>query len=241
MAQTLLRTSEIQPEPELDGSRQTDILARLQPASRREFERHCTHVDATSGDVIFAQGEIHHDSFLITSGLVRTYYLSPLGKEITLAFWSDGNLIGGPDFFGGSPHVWSARCVKDTTMLAIDGPTLKQLTQRLPDLADSVIDALTFKMRWISVLLQTFATECVINRLAHQLARLADMHGYQHDDGVAIRHEFTQEDLATMVGATRQWVSMTLNQMQRANLITFKNRRLIVRDLEALRRFGVDT
>lgn len=217
---------------------QGDILARLEPASRAELERRCTARRVSAGTVLFAQGEPHTETFFLQNGLVRTFYLSPSGKEITLAFWSAGDLIGGPDFFGDSPHIWSARCVKDTSLLAVAGPELRALTRAHPDLCECVVDALAFKTHWLSVLLQSLTTECVTDRLAHQLVLLCSIYGVEDKDGIAIRHEFTQEDLAGMVGATRQWVSMVLNQLQRAGLIRVRNRHLVIRDPDALMRFG---
>jgi CRP-like cAMP-binding protein len=184
---------------------------------------------------LFRQGRPHVDTFLIDRGLIRTYYLSPVGKEITLAFWADGNLIGAPDLFGNAPHVWSAQAVKDTSLLVIDGATFRRIACVNPGIAGAVMDALAFKIHWLSVLFQTFTTESVTDRLAHQLVRLSEMHGRPHPDGTAIAHEFTQEDLASMVGATRQWVSITLNELQRAGLVRVEKRRLIVLDLDGLR------
>lgn len=217
---------------------QTDILGRLSPKTRAEFERRCSERRVSAGTILFRQGELHTNTFLIKSGLVRTYYLSPPGKEITLAFWAAGNLVGGPDFFHRVPHIWSGRAVKDSTLLVIEGAALKRLACRLPDLAECVMEALTFKVHWLSILLQTLATECVADRVAHQLVRLSDMHGHVDRRGIVIQHEFTQHDLAAMVGATRQWVSIALNQLQRAGLIRVNKRHLVIRDLEALKQFG---
>ena len=212
-------------------------LDRLTPESRGAFEANSRPVDAPAGSVLFAQGEPHTDTFLVGDGLVRTYYLAPNGKEITLAFWSRGNLIGGPDFFGAARHVWSAATVKASTLLAIEGETLRTLARRHFDLAEWIIETLSFKTRWSSLLFQSIATECVTNRLAHQLVRLSEMYGRPDEDGVAIAHEFTQEDLAGMIGATRQWVSTTLAELQRADLILLRNRRLVIRNPDELRNF----
>lgn len=229
------------------SARHTDFLAGLTDADRAAFLGRCEVRRAPAGTTLFSQGQPHTESFVVARGLIRTYYLSPVGKEITLAFWAAGHLVGGPDFFGSSCHVWSARSVKDTDVYALDGAVLKQLVLSSPGIAESVIDALVFKIHWLSHLFQKFATESVTDRLAHQLVRLCEMHGHPQADGVSIEHEFTQEDLANMVGATRQWVSITLSELQRAGLVRIEKRRLMVLDLEALRNYyteagaGVET
>ncbi len=213
----------------------SDFLERLPAEDREIFLANCETLTAEPGVVLFHQGRPHTDTFLIDRGLIRTYYLSPQGKEITLAFWSDGNLIGAPDIFGSTPHVWSAQAVKATRVQVIEGSRFRDIASARPGIACAVMDALASKIHWLSVLFQTFATESVADRLAHQLVRLGEMHGRPHSEGTAIAHEFTQEDLANMVGATRQWVSITLNELQRAGLVRVENRRLIIRDLDGLR------
>lgn len=213
----------------------SDFLDRLGDDDRRLFLAHCAERVVSRGEVLFEQGQPHSNTFLIDQGLIRTYYLSPQGKEVTLAFWADGNLIGAPDLFGSTPHVWSAQAVKETRIKVIEGPRFREIACAHPGIAAVVMDALAFKVHWLSVLFQTFATESVTDRLAHQLIRLSEMHGQPHTEGTAIAHEFTQEDLANMVGATRQWISITLNELQRAGLVLVENRRLIVRDLQGLR------
>ncbi|MDA0655688.1 MAG: Crp/Fnr family transcriptional regulator, partial [Proteobacteria bacterium] len=63
------------------------------------------HVPA--GETVFFQGERHEGIFLIEFGSVRTFYVGPSGREITLAYWTRGNFVGGPEIFGGGEHIWS--------------------------------------------------------------------------------------------------------------------------------------
>lgn len=60
------------------------------------------------GETIFLQGDRHNGIFLIEAGQVRTYYAGPSGREITLAYWTPGHFVGGPEVFGGGLHIWSA-------------------------------------------------------------------------------------------------------------------------------------
>ncbi len=212
-----------------------DFLDRLNEDEKLAFLTGCVPMQAKPGEVLFRQGSPHVHTYLIEQGLIRTYYLSPLGKEVTLAFWSDGNLIGAPDMFGNTPHVWSAQAIKKTRLWVIEGRTFRRIACGNPGIANAVMDALAFKVHWLSVLFQTFATESVTDRLAHQIVRLSEMYGQPHPEGTVIAHEFTQEDLANMVGATRQWVSITLNELQRAGLVRIEKRRMVVLDLAGLR------
>ena len=54
---------------------------------------------------IFSQGEQHDGIYVIESGDVRTYYLGPMGRELTLAYWTPGHFVGGPEIFAWPTHV----------------------------------------------------------------------------------------------------------------------------------------
>ena len=65
----------------------------------------------TDNETLFAQGERHDGVFLIESGLIRTFYMSPAGREITLAYWQPGNIVGTPQVLGTGTHMWSGVAV----------------------------------------------------------------------------------------------------------------------------------
>jgi CRP/FNR family transcriptional regulator, cyclic AMP receptor protein len=219
-----------------------DILAQLSPSDRELMLDKSTEVKFPRGSHLFVQGSPHAGNFFIRSGVVRTYYVSPSGKELTLAYWTVGDLLGGPDFFGKAMnHVWSAQAVEDTCALVIDGEDFAEIAieiPKLPSLARLVINTLIFKLRWMSILLQLQGTASVSVRLAHLLLKLSEMSGREHPEGTVIEHRFTQDDLANMIGATRQWVSVTLKRLRRQGIVQFKGRELIILDHDALRRVG---
>lgn len=201
----------------------------------------CTRKRIAKGGSVFTQGTLHTTTFIIARGLVRTYYISPTGREATLAYWSDGDLIGGPNMLtADTMHVWSARAVEDVEVWCIAAPDLERLVHARPAIARFVIDSLTLKLFWLSALVQAFGTQSVFLRLAHLLLKLADLYGTPTRNGVAIRHYFTQEDLANMVGATRQWVSITLRHFQRDGIVRCRKRQLEILKVEVLRRMVGD-
>lgn len=217
-------------------------FAMLPDEDRQILLARCSRRRYPKGAPMFAQGEPHALNFVIESGLVRTYYTSATGKEITLSYWSAGDLIGGPNFLGArTGHIWSARAVGDTWVWAISPEDLQQLVESRAAISRFVIESLVFKVSWLSGLLQAFGTQSVVFRLAHLLLKLAEMYGMPTNGGITIQHHFTQEDLANMVGATRQWVSTTLRYFQRDNIVCSAKGRLVIQNIELLRRIVGET
>ncbi len=191
-----------------------------------------------AGQRLFDQGSLHTCTYIVEEGLVRTYYCALSGREITLGYWSEGNLVGGPNFFGGGYHIWSGKAVRKTRVLAIGDSDLKQLATHDPDILFWVAEAMAFKLRWLSILFQLHGTEPVRQRLAKILVMLSDIYGAPEDDrsggAITIKHKISQSDLATLVGASRQWTNKTLNELQELGLITLANRQIRILNLQGL-------
>jgi CRP/FNR family transcriptional regulator, cyclic AMP receptor protein len=187
------------------------------------------------GDYLFRQGEPHRGIFIVREGAVRSFYSAPNGREITLANWTAGNFVGGPDIFGEAPHVWSGIGAETGVAIRLPGRAVQQLIADMPNFAIGLVQSLAYKGKCYSSLLQMLGTRSVVERLAHLLLNLSDLKGVRFGDVIVIAPVPSQEELAAMVGATRQWVSMTLEKFRKRGLIELAPKRLAVRQIAALR------
>ena len=88
------------------------------------------------GKPLMSQGEAHHGICLIESGVVRSFYVAPTGRVITLAYRHHGNFVGGPQIYGGGEHLWSAVAVKTSVVLALSGRDVRELMECFARLLD---------------------------------------------------------------------------------------------------------
>lgn len=186
-------------------------------------------------DMIFRQGHRHDGIFLIDNGMARTFYASPSGREITLAYWTPGNFVGGPEIFGGGVHIWSAVAVQQSKIFFLKGAELKSLVKSLPNLALGVIDGLVHKGKCYSELLQILGTRSVKGRLAHLLMTLATRYGVETKKGLLIERRYTHDELANMIGSTRQWVTKMLDRLAKQGFTGKQGSYILIRDPKALR------
>lgn len=180
------------------------------------------------GQTIFSQGAKHDGIFLIESGRVRVFYSSPLGREITLAYWHAGNFVGGPEVFDTGIHQWSGVASSNCGVVQLPGKELRTLASEIPNLAIGLIEGLAFKGKCYSALAQMLGTRSITQRLAHLLLHLMDLYGVEDPDGTVIAAAFTHADLAHMVGATRQWVTISLKRMQEKRIVLTKRSQIVV-------------
>jgi CRP-like cAMP-binding protein len=214
--------------PTARSAKQPNIFARLTAGQRNRVIARGVHLRLSEGEALFAQGEKHVGIYLIEDGLVRTFYTSPAGREITLAYWQPGNIVGTPQIFGTHVHQWSGIAAMETNVLALRGQDIFELMQRIPMFAIAVVETLEFKGKCLSALVQMLGTRSVAERLAMLLCNLAEIYGVKEKDGIAIGEPFTHEVFAQMVGASRQWVTMTLDRMRNENLIRIGKCRTVI-------------
>ncbi|WP_156964563.1 Crp/Fnr family transcriptional regulator [Methylocapsa aurea] len=191
-----------------------------------------------AGQDVFRQGERHEGMFVILSGEVRTYYTGPSGRELTLAYWTPGNFVGGPEIFGGGQHMWSGRAMRLTQVLHVRGGELRRLMSETPNLAIAMVEALEHKGKCYSAMIHMLGTRSASERLAQLLVLMADRDGRRCKEGVVISRTLTHEDLAKMVGATRQWVTMTLERLVAQGMIDIRRTQIVILDEQRLRRFA---
>jgi CRP-like cAMP-binding protein len=186
------------------------------------------------GATLFTQGSQHDGIYLIETGRIRVFYTAPAGREVTLAYWHPGNFVGGPEVFGGGTHVWSGVAAMNSSVLHLPGKVLRALVTQIPGFAIGLIEGLAFKGKCYSAMAQMLGTRSITERLAHLLLHLADLYGVPDDDGIAIAAAFTHAELAHMVGATRQWVTISLKRLGDQGVVSTRRSDILIRRPDVL-------
>ena len=150
-----------------------------------------------AGEYFFRQGDRHDGIHFIQSGRVRSFYLSPSGREITLAYWPKGHFVGAPQILGGGEHMWSSVATEPSVGLWLPGDVLRQLIYKTPNLAIAVIEGLVYKSMCYTALLQIMGTQSKTSRLGHLLLTLATPRA-DEPNAADVRQQFTQEDRLTV-------------------------------------------
>jgi CRP-like cAMP-binding protein len=217
-------------ETPVEVASKTNFLSRLNAEEYRRVREIGHEQRVGAGESVFCQGDTHDGIFLIESGSVRTFYTGPTGREITLAYWTPGHFVGGPEIFGGGAHMWSGVATQATRLLWLRGADLYRLMERTPRLALGIVEGLVQKGKCYSALVHMLGTRSVVERLAQLLLILADTDGKPTEKGIEIQRSFTHEELANMVGSTRQWVTVTLDKFQKQGAIRICGRRISLTD-----------
>jgi CRP/FNR family cyclic AMP-dependent transcriptional regulator len=209
----------------LDSLGESDRKRLLSIGRKRTFEPE---------EVLWRQGDLHEGIYLVNSGRIRSFYLAPSGREVTLAYWFAGNFVGGPDLFGGSPHVWSSSAVQRSDTIFLPGPALRKVSMESAPIAVALLDALSFKAKCYCAMAQMMGTRSAADRLQRLLVFLATVYGLKGDDGILVAASFTHAELAALIGSTRQWVTIQFAKLQRRGVLRYNRGIILVLNLRAL-------
>jgi CRP-like cAMP-binding protein len=184
---------------------------------------------------LLRQGEPADGIHIILSGVVESTYTGQQGRELMLATWRKGDFVGAPYVLGHHPHSWSARALGRVEALHLDQNAIRRLIVLSPTFAVALIECLGFKGETYSTLAQTLGGQKVAERLALLLVKLCE-NAAQAEDGSIPLGRITQANLARMIGATRQSISLVLSRLQDEGIISAGPTKMVVNDLAVLRR-----
>lgn len=222
-------------EPGFGDVSPRDLLANLTADERRLLDEVGCPRTFRRNAVVYNQGDPAGWTYIIKSGMVRTYRTSCDGREFTMGFWGERDIIGGPDIFSRAPRMLAAVTTQATVMSAFASDELDMLIARIPRFAHNLIAALSFKSRWIMNTTQEVGTRQVPQRVAQAILLQAEIHGTRTDAGFRVITHMSHQDLAQLVGASRPWVTRALSAFQGRGFLRVAHRSITVLDEQGLR------
>lgn len=191
-----------------------------------------------AGTSLLFRGQPGTTVYVLLEGTLKVHAAQPDGKQVILAVLGPGEVVGelsAVDSLGRSATVTA---LEPCTLLVMDGDSFRDCLRSLPALAQNLVLVLSRRLRLANVQLQALAGLDADGRLARQLLAFAAEYGEDAGDGaVRIPLRLTQEDLASLIGASRVRVNQLLGTYRHLGLVSSdRGRRLTVRDRDALER-----
>ncbi|WP_230977533.1 Crp/Fnr family transcriptional regulator [Georgenia yuyongxinii] len=188
------------------------------------------------GETLFNEGDPGDRLYILTEGKVKLGHTAPDGRENLLAVLGPGELLGELTLFDPGPRSTTATAVAPTRLLELEHQDLMEFLEGRPSLAKHMLKALAQRLRRTNESLADLVFSDVPGRVAKALLDLADRFGEITDDGVHVPHDLTQEELAQLVGASRETVNKSLAEFVSRGWIRLEGRAVLLLDLDRLRR-----
>ena len=170
----------------------------------------------------------------VARGAVRVSSVSLSGKQFTLTYVEPGTWFGDISLFDGMPRTHDSNAHGETTLLVVRKPDFKELLAQHVELYDALLRLNCRRLRLLFDAVEDLNTRPLAARLAKQILLLARSYGTQQGGEIRIGLQLAQEDLAQLLGASRQRVNQELKSFERDGAVRIEPTRLVVLSKEKL-------
>lgn len=204
-------------------------FAKLSPALRQDILERSHVRRLRDGDLVGTRGSAAEEWCGVAAGAVRVSSVSLAGKQVALTYVEPGTWFGDIALFDGLPRTHDGHAHGATTLLAVRKADFKDLLARHVELYDALLRLNCRRLRLMFDALEDLNTRPLAGRLARQVLQLARSYGVEEPGGgIRIGLTLAQEDLAQLLGASRQRVNQELKALERDGALRVETSRLIV-------------
>jgi CRP/FNR family transcriptional regulator len=218
------------------GLAHTPLFAALDDDAAAAL-RSCMHdVRVTRGRTLFNEGDPGDRLYVVTEGKIKLGRTAPDGRENLLAVLGPGEMFGELSLFDPGPRTATATAVTDAAVLELGHNDLQPWLTGRPEVAAHLLGALAQRLRRTNEAMADLVFSDVPGRVAKALLDLARRFGVQSEDGLHVTHDLTQEELAQLVGASRETVNKALADFASRGFLRLEARAVVILDIERLSR-----
>lgn len=186
-------------------------------------------------DFIFKAGEASNEIFFLLKGVAKVTAKTSYNREVIKTILHPKSILSelslaGEDVRNNDATVMS----NEATILEVKVGVIQQMMALNPELAICIINFIGRKLKYAEERLESLAMDDARERIIHFLKDNATSFGLSVGQETLIKHDFTQQDIASFTGTSRQTVTTVLNDLKKTNKIHFKRKSILIRDLAHL-------
>ena len=185
--------------------------------------------------IIYSPSEENSAIYILKKGRVRIFKLSPEGKTIILAILNEGDVFGAMSPIREGSSTGYAETLEDSYICSIEQDKFNQILAAMPEVALGMMEKISRRLKEAEDRIEDLVFRDVPGRIASVLLNLSSQFGTEGPDGLRIDFKFTHQDLADMVGASRETVTVILNEFKDDGIIRIDDRFVTIRNLTELK------
>jgi CRP/FNR family transcriptional regulator, cyclic AMP receptor protein len=219
-----------------DALRRAPLFESLDEEETRALRAGVTEVELARGERLFDEGDVGDRLYVVLDGKMKLTRTSPDGRENLVSLVGPGEMFGELSLFDPRPRTMTASAVTDVRMAALAHEYLRSWLSGHPEVALHLLAALARRLRRTNEVMSDLVFTDVPGRVAKALLDLAARFGIQQDDGLQVNHDLTQEELAQLVGASRETVNKALADFVARGWIQLHPKSVLLIDSERMRK-----
>ena len=194
------------------------------------------YADYGRGETVFAEGEQGDTLYIVLTGKVKIGRRATDGRENMLSVMGPSDMFGELSLFDPGPRTATATVVTDAKLASLAHRDLRPWITDRPEIAEQLLRVLARRLRRTNDALADLIFTDVPGRVAKQLLALSERFGSEESDGLRVHHDLTQEELAQLVGASRETVNKALADFASRGWVRVDSRALTILDADRLAR-----
>ena len=212
------------------------LFAELDDGSAEALEKAMGTLRLSKGEILFREGETEDRLYVVVAGKIKLGRSGSAGRVNLLAVLGPGQMFGELSVFDPGPRSTTATAVTAAEVRTLEHDELMGWIEGHPEVARSLLGQLAARLRRANDVVADLVFSDVPGRVAKQLLELARRFGDRKDDGVHVHHDLTQEELAQLVGASRETVNKALADFAARGWIRLEPRSVTLLDVERVER-----
>lgn len=223
-------------EPVQEILSRAGIFQGVEPVAVANLIKDLETVKFPRGTTIFDEGEPGDRLYIITEGKVKLARHSTEGRENLLTVMGPSDMFGELSIFDPGPRTSSAVCVTDVAAATMNSELLRKWIGEHPEISEQLLRVLARRLRRTNASLADLIFTDVPGRVAKTLLQLANRFGTQEGGALRVNHDLTQEEIAQLVGASRETVNKALATFAHRGWIRLEGKSVLIVDTERLAR-----
>ena len=212
-----------------------DILGPLSEEELEDLAKRAPDTFLEQDDILYSPQEGTERLFILKKGRVQLYEIGAGGEEITLSVMEDGNVFGEMALTGQSLKGLYVRALTPATVVSLRREDLEDLITNKPEVGLRLVRELAEKLRASESRYADIVGKDVPVRLATLILTLVDSEGVVSSESLRIPTHYTHEQLGSMIGCKRVAVTRAFRKLEESGAVELKDRRIIVKDIDALK------
>ena len=219
-----------------------EVLARcglfqgVEPDAAEALAAHLEYLDVPKGHMIFSESELGDSLYIVMSGKVKIGRRAADGRENMLAVLGPSDLVGELSIFDPGPRTASAVAVTDAKLARLRQSALRPWITNRPEIAEQLLRVLARRLRRTNDALADLIFTDVPGRVAKNLLQMAKRFGTREGNALRVTHDLTQEELAQLVGASRETVNKALADFAQRSWLRLEGKTVLILEPERLAR-----
>jgi CRP/FNR family transcriptional regulator, cyclic AMP receptor protein len=216
--------------------RRAPLFDALDDEDARALRRQMSELKLTRGERLFMEGDDGDALYVVLEGKMKLTRAAADGRENLLSVIGPGEMFGELSLFDPIPRTSSASAVTDAQLASLKHEALLPWLRERPEVSMHMLRALVRRLRRSNDVMADLVFTDVPGRVAKNLLDLAERFGTQEPDGLHVHHDLTQEELAQLVGASRETVNKALADFAARGWLQISARSVLILDAERLRK-----